>query len=176
MNAFHTIFMFQTHGRTDKTNLARNWTMLKRKRQNDTTSLILLILLTFLPLLTLASKLEKTHSYDLQLEGLFPERADLHLEFSNKHELVNLEDSIRRDRAFFEIPEGVSRAYLHVEESYSSTIVVASLDPFFDSDHGKTVRRSLYHRTVKVRWVCYRFFFSILASEVLTLILTFVIF
>ena len=144
--------MFQTHGRTDKTNLARIWTMLKRKRQNDMTSLILLILLTFSPLLTLASKLEKTHNYDLQLEGLFPERADLHLEFSNKHELINLEDSIRRDRAFFEVPEGVSKAYLHVEESYSSTIVVASLDPFFDSDHGKTVRRSLYHRTVKVRW------------------------
>jgi len=138
-----------THGRTDKTNLARNWTMLKRKRQNDTTSLILLILLAFSPL-TLASRLEKTHNYDLQLEGLFPERADLHLEFSNKHELVNLEDSIRRDRVFFEVPEGVSRAYLHVEESYSSTIVVASLDPFFDSDHDKTVRRSLYHRTVKV--------------------------
>ena len=152
MNACYTIFMFQTHGRTDKTNLARNWTMLKRKRQNDTTSLILLILLAFSPL-TQASRLEKTHNYDLQLEGLFPERADLHLEFSNKHELVNLEDSIRRDRAFFEVPEGVTRAYLHVEESYSSTIVVASLDPFFDSDHDKTVRRSLYHRTVKVKWV-----------------------
>ena len=158
MNACYTIFMFQTHGRTDKTNLARNWTMLKRKRQNDTTSLILLILLAFSPL-TQASRLEKTHNYDLQLEGLFPERADLHLEFSNKHELVNLEDSIRRDRAFFEVPEGVSRAYLHVEESYSSTIVVASLDPFFDSDHGKTVRRSLYHRTVKVKLIYDRLIF-----------------
>ena len=134
--------------------------MLKRKRQNDTTSQILLILLAFLPL-TLASRLEKTHSYDIQLKGLFPERADLHLEFSNKHELVNLEDSIRRDRVSFEVPEGVSRAYLHVEESYSSTIVVAALDPLFDLNHDKTVRRSLYHRTVKVRWVSYNIDFVV---------------
>jgi len=123
--------------------------MRKRKRNYNTASAILVILLTFLPSTLAAYRSENTY-YEVQLEGLFPERADLHLEHPNKHEVINLEDSIRRDHATFQVPEGVSRAYLHVEESYSSTIVVTALNPFYDSDHDKAVHRSLYHQTAKV--------------------------
>ena len=78
--------------------------------------------------------LEKIH-YDIQLQGLFPERADLHLEFPHKHQVVSIEDSIRHDRASFEVPLGAERAYLYIEEGYSSTIVVADFDPHQDIDH-----------------------------------------
>ena len=76
--------------------------MRKRKRNYNTASAILVILLTFLPSTLAAYRSENTY-YEVQLEGLFPERADLHLEHPNKHEVINLEDSIRRDHATFQV-------------------------------------------------------------------------
>lgn len=86
--------------------------------------------------------LPRIHSvdYKVYLDDMFPDTAYLHLiwphynDGDRRQQIIDVSDDIGRGRVFVQIPIGVREAMLHLEEAFSSRVVVASLDPCLDVD------------------------------------------
>ena len=112
--------------------------------------------------------------YELQLHGLFPDIVELHTNILlQQHEnndddrtaakkSTKIEDPVvHQDKVKFQLDIGATRAFLLLEEFYSSKIVVTPLDPCFtvdsdlqqseDENSIKIDHHSVYHDTVRVK-------------------------
>ena len=101
--------------------------------------------------------------YELQLHGLFPDIAELHTNILQRDDdetakSTKIEDAVHQDKVKFQVDIGATRAFLLLEEFYSSKIVVTPLDPCFtvDSDLKQSeesikIDHSVYHDTVMVK-------------------------
>lgn len=86
--------------------------------------------------------LPRIHSvdYKVHLDDMFPDTAYLHLiwphysDGDRREQIIDVSDDIGRGRVFVQIPIGVREALLHLEEAFSSRVVVTSLDPCLDVD------------------------------------------
>ena len=88
--------------------------------------------------------------YQVDLQGLFPELATLHLLDSKV--VANIEDSIRFGTAHLSVPVGTHQAFVHLQESYSSTVLVSSLEPCFQINRLEDrlmIKRKSTRKTVK---------------------------
>lgn len=101
-------------------------------------------------------KLNKIH-YQLDLDGLFPSRAELHTDLMYGHqETLQMVQKIRHDKASFYVEIGATRAHLLLEEEYTATVVLTPLSTCFNvdsnslEDNGILVKHSVFHRTAKV--------------------------